>query len=75
MTEQSTKTKVVKEEFCGACIAIPLALAGAGVGVAGTKQKGDHQKRKKIMLCGGIGVAIVSIIIALYYISSCKDCR
>jgi hypothetical protein len=74
MVDQSTKIKVVKEEFCGACLAIPLAIAGAGVGVAGSK-KGDHKKRKKIMLWGGVATALISILVALYFIYSCKDCR
>lgn len=66
-----------KENFCPACIAIPLAMAGAGVSVASGNQKGKHQQRKKIMLWGGIAVTVLSIIIAIYFlfIKKCKDCR
>ncbi len=66
----------VKEEFCGACMAIPVAIAGAGVAGAGSKKgAGSHKNTKKIMLWGGIALTVVSIIIALIYMRNCKDCR
>jgi len=64
----------VKEEFCGACLAIPAALAGLGAAGIGTK-KGGHNKMKKILLWGGITVTIVSAIIAVIYLMKCKNCR
>ena len=70
-------TDNTKEEFCGACLAIPLAMAGVGVTASGAHQKGDHKKRKKIMLWGGIGITVLSVIIAVYFlfIKKCKECR
>lgn len=66
-----------KEEFCGACAAIPLALIGAGAGAVGANQKGKHKQMKKYMLWGGIGTVVISILIAVYYlwIKKCSDCR
>ena len=61
-----------KEEFCGACAAVPLALVGAGTAGLGTKK---HGKTKKIMLWSGVGVTAISVIIVLIYLSSCQDCR
>jgi len=56
-----------KEEFCGACVAIPLALAGAGVASAGAKQKGGHKTRRNLMLWGGIIMTVISVIVAIIY--------
>lgn len=64
----------VKEEFCGACLAIPAALAGVGVAGVGAK-KGSHDKTKKILLWGGIAVTVISAIIAIIYLMKCKNCR
>lgn len=70
--EKSTDTK---EEFCGACAVIPLALAGAGVAGLGANKKGVHKKTKKILLWGGITVTLLSVIIALLYLRNCKSCQ
>lgn len=63
-----------EEEFCGACAAIPIALLGAGAAGVGSK-KGGHKKMKNIMLWGGIGLTLVSVIIAIIYLKKCKSCR
>ena len=64
-----------KESFCGACLAVPLALVGAGAAGYGAKQKGSHKKMKKILLWGGSTIAIISIIIGIMYLRKCKSCR
>lgn len=69
MSEQ----KEIKEPFCGACVAIPMALAGAGLGAAGNRA-GTSAKRRKIMLCTGVTIAVISIIVALYFLMKCNDC-
>jgi hypothetical protein len=63
-----------KEEFCGACLAVPAALAGVGAAGVGAKKDG-HAKTKKILLWGGIVVTLISSIVAVVYITKCKDCR
>jgi FtsH-binding integral membrane protein len=64
-----------KEEFCGACLAVPLALVGAGAAGVGAKQKGRYKKMKNILLWGGIALTVVSVIVAIIYLRNCKNCR
>lgn len=63
----------IKEEFCGACMALPLAVVGAGT--AGAGAKGGHSKTKIIMLWGGIALTLISLAVAIYFITRCKTCR
>jgi flagellar basal body-associated protein FliL len=66
-----------KEPFCGACLAIPLALAGVGTAGVGAAEKGGHKKRKKILLISGIALTLLSAAIAIYFIfiRKCKSCN
>lgn len=66
-----------KESFCGACLAVPLAFAGAGVSAYGSKSKGKHKKQKKIIFWLGIVSVLISVMIAVYYmfIKKCDECR
>jgi ABC-type proline/glycine betaine transport system permease subunit len=66
----------VKEEFCGACAAIPFAFAGVGASAYGSSSRGNHKNQKKIALWGGIISVIISVLIAVYYlwIKKCTDC-
>ena len=65
-----------REDFCGVCAAVQLAIAGvAGVGAAGATNPKNHSKTKLIMLWGGIGLSIISIIIVIIYLYTCKSCR
>lgn len=61
-----------KEEFCGACAALPLALVGVGTTGYGLK---DHGKRKKLILWFGLGITFFSVLIVIIYLMSCKSCR
>jgi hypothetical protein len=63
-----------KEPFCAACLAVPLALAGAGAAGVGAK-KGSNKKMKNILLWGGITITVISVIIAIIYLTNCKNCR
>lgn len=63
-----------KEGFCGACASIPLALAGIGIAGVGAK-KGSTRKMKKVMLWVGLSITLISVIIAIIYLKSCKSCR
>ena len=68
-----------KETFCGACLAVPLALAGAGMAGIGSKKDDKKNKStkkyKKIMLWSGMTITLIGIIVALVYLRTCKDCR
>jgi hypothetical protein len=60
---------VVKENFCGACITIPLAFASAGTAI------GAEKKAKLKQLA--IVLTIVSILLTIYfiYIKKCNTCK
>lgn len=62
----------VRENFCGICMAVPIALAGAGV--AGLSTKEDYRKRKKIMITTGIVVLVISLFLWWYY-QDCVSCK
>jgi hypothetical protein len=66
-----------KEDFCGACLAVPVALIGTSATVAGTNTKGSHKKSKKYLLWSGIASIVLSVLIAVYFlwIKKCSDCR
>ena len=68
----------VKENFCGACLAVPIGLIGAGAAYSGTgSSKGKNKKYKQILLWTGITTIILSIItiIYFYFIRKCKTCK
>ena len=68
--------KDVKESFCGACLAIPIAFAGASASAYGsTSTRGKYKKTKQIALWGGIATIIISLIIAAYYLTTCSTCK
>lgn len=72
MTVEKYTKNETKEDFCGACAAVPLALIGAGTAGLGRKK---HGTTKKIMLWTGVGLTILSVIIVIIYLSTCKECR
>ena len=68
--------KEIKENFCGACLSIPLAFAGVGASAYGaTNSREKHKKSKKIILWAGIITIIISLLIIIYYMTMCKSCR
>lgn len=67
-----------KEDFCGACVMVPLAFAGAGASAYGASgSKKQHKKTKKIVFWVGIATIVISLAIAAYYlwIKKCQDCE
>jgi hypothetical protein len=60
---------VVKENFCGACLTIPLAFAGAGTAI------GAENKAK--LKQWAIILTVVSVILTIYfvYIKKCNTCK
>lgn len=74
-TTQLNENGDTKEEFCGACAAIPLALMGASAAGVGAKKKGNHKKIKNILLWGGIGLTLLCVIIGMIYLKNCKSCK
>ena len=73
----SEKSEEIKEEFCGACVAGLVAVAGAAGAGASVSSKGKHSKKKKILLWSSVIVAIIALIVAgvIVYKNTCKSCR
>ena len=63
-----------KENFCGACLAVPLAMSGVGITTAGATED-EKNKQKKIMVWVGIILTILSISGYFYFKKTCKDCK
>jgi len=68
-----TKEENTKEDFCGACIAAPLAMAGLGAAASNSDLK-SKKKWKKWVFIIGIGVSVISIIAAIWFLFGCKTC-
>lgn len=69
--------KSTKEEFCPVCVAVPLALAGAGATSLGANQSENYKKRRKNLLFVGISSTVISLLIIIYYvwIKDCESCK
>jgi len=61
-----------KEDFCGACLAVPLALVGGSTALA---SKNSHKQRKKIIFFVGLAVTLLSFVLGLIFLMKCKKCR
>ena len=67
--------KNVREDFCGACLTVPLAALGVGVGAYGSGARGKYRKKKTIMLVLGILITVISVAIGIYFLKKCSNCR
>jgi hypothetical protein len=61
----------IKEEFCGACMAVPLAFAGAGSSGAGSQMSGG---KKTALIVVGVILTLISIWLAWKFMFGCKTC-
>lgn len=61
----------IREDFCGMCMAIPVALAGAGI--AGLSTREDYKKRKWMMIGAGVIVLVITLLLYLKY-RNCSSC-
>jgi len=61
----------IREDFCGMCMAVPIALAGAGI--AGLSTREEYKKRKWIMIGLGVVVLIITLLLYLKY-RKCESC-
>lgn len=66
--------KEIKEEFCGVCAAVPLALAGLG-STAYVSATSEEKKKKKIIIILICCVILVSSIFFLIKYDNCVKCR
>ncbi|ABF82073.1 hypothetical protein MIV043R [Invertebrate iridescent virus 3] len=60
---------VVKENFCGACLTIPLAFAGAGTAIGA--EKAATIKKWSIV------ITIISLLLTVWfiYVKKCSTCK
>lgn len=66
---------VIREDFCGVCAAIPVALVGAGAGATGlTLTKDQYKQKRKWLLISGVISLLISAVIIWWYMD-CKSCR
>lgn len=75
MKSEKIKNKnKTKENFCGACIAAPVAIAGAA-GAAGSS-RGKNKSLQLGIFIGSVVLSVLGIVIALYYLypKNCMDC-
>jgi hypothetical protein len=68
--------KKIKENFCPACVSIPLAMVGAGVSKAGSNSEKNYRTFKNISFLISMIFIVLSIFIGIYYffIKSCSKC-
>jgi len=69
MSHDNNSDEEIKEEFCGACLAVPLAMAGAGAGAAGSSTQ------SKVLMWAGVSLAVISILVAIYFLFIKKNCN
>jgi hypothetical protein len=70
--EENAENKNTKEDFCGACVAVPLAMAGLGAAAGSDLQ--SKKKWKKVIFFSGIAISLISIGVAIWYLAYCKSC-
>ena len=70
-----------KENFCGACLALPAAMTGVGLSATSSipdkNRTEQQQKKKKIIFFTGLFISIISISWAFYLLfikKNCKEC-
>ncbi len=61
----------IREDFCPACVAVPLAMAGVGTGKSAS---GKQSVFSKIIFWLSIIITILSIIVAIWYFTRCEEC-
>jgi uncharacterized membrane protein YvbJ len=62
-----------KEEFCSLCMSGVALLSGATMTATGDRK--SNKKMKKIIFWSGIVLTVISIILLIYYLRTCKECK
>lgn len=65
------KKEEIREDFCPACVAVPLAMAGAGTSKSAS---GKQSVLGKVIFWLSIIITVLSIIVAIWYFTRCKEC-
>lgn len=61
----------IRENFCGACLAIPLALGG--IGAAGLATRQEYYSRKWIII---LSFLFIFVLVLIFYLNKnkCSSC-
>ncbi len=62
------KIVVIKEDFCGACLALPLAFEGAGTATA-TSGETSENKSKSSSFFWSVVISIIGLIATVWFLS------
>jgi len=66
---------VIKEDFCGACLALPLAFAGAGTATATAGGGGGSGKKLGGIFFWSVAVSVIGLVATIWFMSgNCKSC-
>ena len=71
----------IREDFCPACLAVPLIFAGGGAAAACSLSPEEEEEAKKnrraLIIWGGIITTILSIAVYIYFrfVKKCKSCQ
>ena len=70
----------MNENFCPSCVAVPMAMAGAGLGMTTSSNdidKKQYTRDRIIMLGVGLAWTVIVLFIGLYfmYFKKCEECR
>jgi len=74
MSQEKDHEKI-KEDFCPACVAIPLAMLGAGVSAGNSKYNKNYRKYKNIICIISIIMTLFAFFIGIYFLFIKKDCN
>ena len=67
-------TEETREDFCPACLIVPLAFAGVGATGAGGIVSKKHKKWKKMLLISGIVTILLSLLLLIYWHMNKDSC-
>lgn len=70
------KINNVKENFCGACASIPLAMLGASFSARGKTSKEQYKTKRLNNLIISLSITLISFCIGIYYlyVLQCRAC-
>lgn len=72
-TLESPGIPAIREDFCGACVALPLAFAGAGTATATSGDNTSNGSSK--IFFWSVVISIISLIATIYFLKrNCKTC-
>jgi hypothetical protein len=75
MSPKKNLDKNVKEDFCPACAAIPLAMLGAGVSAGNSNYNKNYRKYKNIICIFSLLITFIVFFIGIYFLFIKKDCN